>query len=126
MSRPGKTVFSCSDCGRTEPRWLGRCPGCGAWSSLVEERVGSEDARAGEPRRRAAPRQVVALRDVDLEQADRLRTGIPELDRVLGGGLVPGSLILLGGEPGVGKSSLTAAMLGRLGRQHRVLLVTGE
>jgi DNA repair protein RadA/Sms len=126
MSRTVKTVFSCTSCGRSEPRWLGQCPGCGAWSTLVEERASSDDARASAPRRRASPRSVVALSEVALEQADRLQTGITELDRVLGGGLVPGSLILLGGEPGVGKSSLTAAMLARLGREHRVLLVTGE
>src|SRR4051795_5386660 len=126
MSRATKTVFSCSACGRQEPRWLGQCPGCGNWSTLVEEVVTSDDARAVAPRRRTAARAVVPLSEVALEQADRLQTGIPELDRVLGGGLVPGSLILLGGEPGVGKSSLTAAMLAHLGRERRVLLVSGE
>jgi DNA repair protein RadA/Sms len=126
MPKPPRTVFTCSDCGRTEPRWLGRCPGCGGWSTLVEEAAPTVDARAATPRRTAAARTVVPLSEVSLEQADRLRTGIPELDRVLGGGLVPGSLVLLGGEPGVGKSSLTAAMLARLGRERKVLLVTGE
>src|SRR5215831_15499287 len=126
MPRPPRTVFTCSECGRTEPRWLGRCPGCGGWSTLIEESAPSADARAASPRRAAAARAVVPLSEVSLEQADRLRTGIPELDRVLGGGLVPGSLVLLGGEPGVGKSSLTAAMLARLGQQRRVLLVSGE
>jgi DNA repair protein RadA/Sms len=126
MSKPARTIFTCSTCGRSEPRWLGRCPGCGGWSTLVEERAPSADARSTAPRRSAAPRAVLELSDVSLEQADRIVTGIPELDRVLGGGLVPGSLVLLGGEPGVGKSSLTAAMLAALGRERRVLLVSGE
>src|SRR4051794_21975913 len=126
MSRAAKTVYSCSACGRTEPRWLGQCPGCAGWSTLVEERAAGEGRRAAGPRRRASARPVVALRDVELEQSDRMQTGIAELDRVLGGGLVPGSLVLLGGEPGVGKSSLTAAMLAELGRTRKGLLVTGE
>src|SRR3954471_20534172 len=126
MSRATKTVFSCSACGRQEPRWLGQCPGCGNWSTLIEEVVSSDDSRAVAPRRRTAARAVVPLSEVALEDADRLQTGIPELDRVLGGGLVPGSLVLLGGEPGVGKSSLTAAMLGAIGASRPVLLVAGE
>ena len=125
MSKGDRTVFVCSSCGRNEPRWLGRCPGCGAWSTLHEERAASGDARSAAPRRRA-PATVVPLAEVGLEQAGRIATGIPELDRVLGGGLVPGSLVLLGGEPGVGKSSLTAAVLARLGGSRRVLLVSGE
>jgi DNA repair protein RadA/Sms len=116
----------CSDCGRSEPRWLGRCPGCGAWSTLLEEAPPSDDARAGTPARAAAPGRIVELAEVALDAADRIVTGIPELDRVLGGGLVAGSLVLLGGEPGIGKSSLTAAMLARLAATRRVLLVTGE
>jgi DNA repair protein RadA/Sms len=119
------TVFVCSSCGREEPRWLGRCPGCGAWSTLTEERAPA-DARAAAPRRRAAARPVQPLAEVGLETTVRIATGIDELDRVLGGGLVPGSLVLLGGEPGVGKSSLTTAMLSRVGAARRTLLVTGE
>src|SRR3954470_9245180 len=126
MSRAAKTVFSCTACGRTEPRWLGQCPGCGAWSTLIEERVTNEDARATAPRRRSEPRSVVALSEVALEDSDRLKTGIPELDRVLGGGLVPGSLVLLGGEPGVGKSTLLLSALAAISRDRRALLVTGE
>ena len=122
-----RTVFVCSDCGRSEPRWLGRCPGCGAWSTLHEERAPTPLPAGGTTvRLRPASSQVVRLSDVALDDSDRLVTGIPELDRVLGGGLVPGSLVLLGGEPGIGKSSLTAAMLARLGRTERVLLISGE
>src|SRR3954451_10579144 len=126
MSRAAKTVFSCTACGRNEPRWLGQCPGCGAWSTLIEERVTNDDARATGQRRRSAPRSVVALSEVALEDSDRLKTGIPELDRVLGGGLVPGSLVLLGGEPGVGKSTLLLSALAAISRARRALLVTGE
>src|SRR4051812_8722319 len=119
MARPSRTVFTCSECGRSEPRWLGRCPGCDGWSTLVEEVAPSADARASQPRRAAAARRVVPLSEVSLERADRLSTGIPELDRVLGGGLVPGSLVLLGGEPGVGKSTLLLSALAAVSRERR-------
>jgi DNA repair protein RadA/Sms len=97
--------FACAECGTTSGRWLGKCPGCGAFGTLVEELHGS--AGGGE--------------------AERISTGIPELDRVLGGGLVPGSLVLVGGEPGVGKSTLLLSALGAIARSgRRALLVTGE
>ena len=114
--------FTCSDCGTTSGRWLGKCPGCGAFGTLVEELHGSapEDAAA----RIAVP---VAIADVDADEADRIPTGVAELDRVLGGGLVPASLVLVGGEPGVGKSTLLLTALGAIARGgRRALLVTGE
>ena len=98
MARPSKTVFVCSECGRSEPRWLGQCPGCEAWSTLAEERA----PQASAPGRTVAAGlagRVVPLAEVPLEQANRLRTGIGELDRVLGGGLVPGSIVLLAASP---------------------------
>jgi DNA repair protein RadA/Sms len=125
MARPPKTVFVCTECGRSEPRWLGQCPGCEAWSTLAEERA----PQAGAPGRSAPAGRagtVVPLAEVPLEQANRLRTGIGELDRVLGGGLVPGSIVLLAGEPGIGKSSLTASLLSRLAGRANVLLIAGE
>jgi DNA repair protein RadA/Sms len=101
-----KSVFSCQSCGAQSPKWLGRCPDCGAWNSLVEERVASA---AGEPRG-AAPAWggggAKLYEDVSVDIAQRIGSGISEFDRVLGGGLVPGSLVLLGGEPGIGKSTL--------------------
>ncbi len=109
MARP-RSVYVCTECGAQQPRWLGRCPACGAWQSLVEEPVGDGtapargDLLADDPRVGAG--KVVPLREVDASAAPRLATGIAELDRVLGGGLVPGSVVLLGGEPGVGKSTL--------------------
>jgi len=114
--------FSCSECGATTGRWLGRCPGCGAFGTLVEELHG----RDGQPAVGAA-RMPQRLGDVQVAEAARLATGVPELDRVLGGGLVPASLVLLGGEPGVGKSTLLLSALGAVARSGRdALLVTGE
>jgi len=135
-----RSVYICAECGTHAPRQLGRCPGCGSWDSLVEEPVGEPAAAAGpadllaseHPGRAVAgagrqERKAIRLAEVDPEAAPRVHSGIPELDRVLGGGLVPGSVLLLGGEPGVGKSTLClqlAQQLDRVGR--RVLYVTGE
>ena len=114
--------FACGECGATSGRWLGRCPGCGAFGTLVEELHG----RDGLPATGLA-RVPERLGDVRVEDAARLATGVPELDRVLGGGLVPASLVLLGGEPGVGKSTLLLSALGAVARSgRRALLVTGE
>ena len=121
MARP-TTQHVCAECGTASPRWLGKCPGCGAFGTLVEERV--QSAAKQKAARRAAP---VALRDVRAAEAERLTTGVPELDRVLGGGLVPASLVLVAGEPGVGKSTLLLSVLGAVSRAgRRAVLVTGE
>ena len=124
------TVHVCSDCGHETPRWHGRCPGCGAWNTLVEEPVarpaGGRGAGAGGGRAGAALRPV-ALADVEVAEVARLATGIGELDRVLGGGLVPGSLVLIGGSPGIGKSTLTTMALANLvAAGRRVLYVSAE
>ena len=121
-----RSTYVCGECGGEQARWLGRCPDCGAFATLVEQAPASEDARSGARRKGAAAGVVVPLGSVETTAAARIGTGIAELDRVLGGGLVPGSIVLLGGEPGVGKSSLTAAMLGAIGAQRPVLLVAGE
>ena len=114
--------FTCAECGTTSGRWLGKCPGCGAFGTLVEELHGSPT----EPGAAVAVKPI-ALGDVGSEEAARISTGVPELDRVLGGGLVPGSLVLVGGEPGVGKSTLLLTALGAVARDgRRALLVTGE
>jgi DNA repair protein RadA/Sms len=121
------SVFSCSACGAQTPKWHGQCPSCGEWNTLVEERAPTgarapRAARAGGP----APRPV-PLREVSVERAPRLPTGIGELDRVLGGGLVPGSVVLLGGSPGIGKSTLTNMALGHLAAAGQLTLyVSGE
>src|SRR5215211_9236803 len=110
--------FACSECGQSTGRWLGRCPGCGSFDTLVEE---------APPRAKgAAARPVLRLVDVPAEEAARIPTGVSELDRVLGGGLVPASLVLVGGEPGVGKSTLLLMALVAISRDRRALLVTGE
>jgi KaiC/GvpD/RAD55 family RecA-like ATPase len=115
--------FTCSECGATTGRWLGRCPGCGTFGTLVEELHGRESATSS----RGSARRPERLGDVRVEEAARFSTGVPELDRVLGGGLVPASLVLLGGEPGVGKSTLLLTALGSIARSGRpALLVTGE
>jgi len=114
--------FTCGECGATIGRWLGRCPGCGAFGTLVEELHGA-DARKSS----GSPRVPERLGDVQVGEATRIETGVPELDRVLGGGLVPASLVLVGGEPGVGKSTLLLSALGSIARSgRRALLVTGE
>jgi DNA repair protein RadA/Sms len=112
---------ACTECGYAAARWFGRCPGCGAFGTLVEE---APPAAAGGTRE---PRPVLRLVDVDAEEAERIPTGVPELDRVLGGGIVPASLVLVGGEPGVGKSTLLLSALAAISRGgRRALLVTGE
>src|SRR5262245_58255123 len=131
-----KSVYVCTECGTQQPRWLGRCPGCGAWQSLVEEPVGAP-ATSGplDLLETAAAREAgraVPLRDVPAEAAPRVATGVAELDRVLGGGIVPGSVILIGGEPGIGKSTLCLQLALSIAGPHtdaeprRVLYVTGE
>ena len=104
-----KTVFACQECGAQSPKWLGRCPDCGAWNAFVEERPVPAPAAAATAEKRyslaaAAGPQLYA--DIDTVTAERITTGIGEFDRVLGGGIVPGSLVLIGGEPGIGKSTL--------------------
>ncbi len=125
-----RSKYVCRECGHSSLAWAGQCPGCSEWNTLDEvvvqaaSKAGSGSRSAG--RRGAAPR-AIPLRDVEAPREVRLGTGIGELDRVLGGGLVPGSLVLLGGSPGIGKSTITAMALGNLAAAGRtVLYVTGE
>src|SRR5581483_993154 len=120
MAKPA-VQHACSECGYTTGRWLGRCPGCGTFGTLVEE----VRPAPGRPLAVAA-RPLLRLVDVVAEEAERIPTGVAELDRVLGGGLVPASLVLVGGEPGVGKSTLLLMALRAISLQRQVLLVTGE
>jgi DNA repair protein RadA/Sms len=123
-----RTTYVCGRCGHEALAWSGRCAGCGEWNTLEEKRVAPKGSRAvASPARGAGGAQPVALRKVEAPSVARLRTGIGELDRVLGGGLVPGSLVLLGGSPGIGKSTLTAMALGNLAASGaRTLYVSGE
>ena len=119
MAQPA-LKFACSECGQSTGRWLGRCPGCGSFGTLVDETAAPSRSKG------TAPRPVLRLVDVEAEEAKRMPTGVSELDRVLGGGLVPASLVLVGGEPGVGKSTLLLMALAAMSKEHRALLVTGE
>ena len=134
-----KSVYRCTDCGAESLRWAGRCEGCGEWNTLVEEAAAAKAVAgkgAGAARRRAGAsalgeggsvRETPRLRDVRGEESQRLRTGLGEFDFVLGGGVVPGAMVLIGGEPGIGKSTIllqVAALLESAG--HRTLYVSGE
>jgi DNA repair protein RadA/Sms len=121
-----RSVFTCSTCGASAAKWHGQCPACGDWNTLVEEAAPAKVV-GGRATTKASPGRAVPLREVRAEEVARASTGIGELDRVLGGGIVPGSVILLGGSPGIGKSTLTAMALGNLAKAGRpVLYVTGE
>jgi len=131
------SVQVCSQCGFSSAQWHGQCPGCGEWNTLVEERLPAAGGSGGSGGRRGlrsvggAHRQAAAapklLREVGAAPVQRICTGIAELDRVLGGGIVPGSLVLLGGSPGIGKSTLTNMALGHLaGAGRSTLYVSGE
>ncbi|MBE5529973.1 DNA repair protein RadA [Laribacter hongkongensis] len=120
-----KTVYVCSDCGTQSPKWQGQCPGCGAWNTLVETVV--EPVRAGGRFESLSVTSTVqTLADVEAVEAPRAPTGIDELDRVLGGGLVRGAVVLIGGDPGIGKSTLLLQALATIGSSRKVLYVTGE
>jgi DNA repair protein RadA/Sms len=123
MARVAKAAtiqFSCTECGYSAGRWFGKCPGCDAFGTLVEEKPAAR-GKSG-----ATARPLLKLVDVEVQDAARIGTGVPELDRVLGGGLVPASLVLVGGEPGVGKSTLLLSALAAISGERRALLVTGE
>jgi len=119
-----KTLYLCQQCGYQSIKWTGRCPGCEQWNTLVEELVEPSSATNAQPFEVVSP---TLLADVSMEDAARLRTGLGEFDRVLGGGLVPGSVTLVGGEPGIGKSTLLLSVAGALaGLTHTILYVSGE
>lgn len=121
-----KTIFLCNDCGYESPKWAGKCPACGAWNSFVEKVVrGGAPSRASVAVMDNVPSRPVLIDDVDSDELPRIDMGDAELNRVLGGGLVPGSLVLLGGEPGIGKSTLVLQTILGL-PQRRVLYVSGE
>jgi len=121
-----KTVYSCTECGGASPKWQGQCPACGAWNTLTETVV--EPSKPGGHRFQslAAGGGVQRLTDVETAESPRTLTGSDELDRVLGGGLVRGAVVLIGGDPGIGKSTLLLQTLAHVGRQDRVLYVSGE
>ena len=122
-----KSIFVCSECGTQSPQWLGRCPGCGKFGTLIEEIAAVETPRKEAKRERssssASPLPLSLIRE---EKLMRISSGIPELDTVLGGGIVPGSLVLIGGDPGIGKSTLLTEVSAHLAETERVLYVSAE
>ena len=122
MAKAAAIQHACSECGYTTGKWLGKCPTCGSWGTLVEERIAAVPKGVTQ----TAGRPLLRLVDVEAADAERIPTGVAELDRVLGGGLVPASLVLVSGDPGIGKSTLLLMALRSLSTDRRVLLVTGE
>ena len=119
-----KKVFFCQNCGHEENAWLGQCPVCKEWSTFVEEQVVSgKDVTIS---RQAREAEIHSLDQVEIGEDTRIYTGLKELDRVLGGGIVPGSLILVGGDPGIGKSTLLLQVCRNLAEEKEVLYVSGE
>lgn len=124
MAKAKKSVYFCQNCGHEESKWLGQCPACREWNTFVEEKVTPAAAKAVKERKDA---QVVTLSSIETDEDDRMNTGIEELDRVLGGGIVKGSLVLVGGDPGIGKSTLLLQVCQRLSAAGRKLLyISGE
>jgi DNA repair protein RadA/Sms len=126
VKKKPKTVFTCQSCGYQTPKWLGKCPDCNSWQTFVEESIktGPQLSRIGSL---SAVTQPVPIDSIELVKEHRLLTGIREFDRVLGGGLVPGSLVLIGGDPGIGKSTLMLqALYGLASTGKKVLYVSGE
>ena len=120
-----KTVFVCSECGYESPKWLGKCPGCNSWNSFYEEKIAdSKNSKGSSKETKKATIQI--LNEVEGKHESRTDTGISELNRVLGGGLVNGSLVLLGGEPGIGKSTLILEVCDKINGNGKVLYVSGE
>ncbi len=120
-----KTVYLCTDCGSVAPKWAGQCGDCGEWNTLIE-RVEQGTSVSARHAGLAPDSSVLALKDVDLEKVQRISTQSPELDRVLGGGVVPGSVTLLGGDPGIGKSTLLTQYMAKINLQRSVLYSSGE
>lgn len=120
-----KTVYVCSDCGYETAKWMGKCPQCGQWNTLEEMTIREEKPGSLAPKNKLAA-QPIPVCDIDLHSDKRVLTGISELDRVLGGGLVVGSLVLVAGEPGIGKSTLLLQVCRNLAEKQTVLYVTGE
>jgi DNA repair protein RadA/Sms len=119
-----KTLFSCSSCGASSPKWLGKCPVCGEFNTYSEETL-IEKKKSAEYRG-FDNGKLTSLEDINITDSERLKTGMEELDRVFGGGIVRGSMVLLGGEPGAGKSTLALKMADMVSAAGKVLYISGE
>lgn len=125
MAKP-KSVYSCTECGATSPKWTGQCPGCAAWNTLVETVAEQGGGAAHRFASLAGTARVQTLSEIRPREEPRLATGLDEFDRVLGGGLVPGGVVLIGGDPGIGKSTLLLQALAQLASRVSTLYITGE
>lgn len=120
-----KSIYSCTECGATSPKWQGQCPGCNQWNTLVE--TVAEKASTNSRFESLAPSaKLQNLSEIEARETERIATGIGEFDRALGGGLVPGGVVLIGGDPGIGKSTLLLQALANLSLEHKVLYISGE
>lgn len=119
-----KAMYICNECGYQTPRWIGKCPGCNSWNTLIETVV--DDSKPTDVIKKKATRTVKKIKDITYDSEIRYKTGMGELDRVLGGGLVKGSLILVGGDPGIGKSTLLLQICENIGKEKKILYVSGE
>lgn len=118
-----KTIFVCNECGNESTKWLGKCPACNSWNSFFEQKIVETKTSSSKNKEKAVPQK---LNTYEAKDAIRIPTGFTELDRVLGGGLVKGSLSLLGGEPGIGKSTLILQICNKIAKDGKVLYVSGE
>ena len=125
MAGKSKSVFICSECGFESAKWYGKCPSCGQWNCMNEEIKEVSPKKVSGVSLRSVARPI-GIREIDTSEEARYHTGLPELDRVLGGGIVKGSLILISGEPGIGKSTILLQICEHLGQTLRILYVSGE
>jgi len=126
MASKDKSIYTCSDCGGSNPKWLGKCPHCGAWNTLVEGPAESSGGAKNRYQSLAKSQPVATLSEIEATDFERTPTGQEELDRVLGGGIVAGGVVLIGGDPGIGKSTLLLQAVDALSQSMKVLYVTGE
>ena len=129
MATKSKTVYICSNCGYETAKWAGKCPDCGEWNTMEETvralAAASKFSAAARPASALLTRPLT-IQEIDSDDEERYHTGLSELDRVLGGGLVKGSLVLISGDPGIGKSTILLQICEYLGQNHRILYVSGE
>ena len=127
VKNKSKTVFFCNECGFESPKWVGQCPACKAWNTMVEERISNPAAKSTKAALTKGDLEISRLKDISLEEENKTSTGMKELDRVLGGGVVSGSLTLVGGDPGIGKSTLLLQLCRLMGNKgKKILYISGE
>lgn len=127
MAKDKKSIFFCQNCGYESAKWMGKCPSCGKWNSMVEETVSAKNTSAASKIENGKKAEPVSLSAISLKEENRIKSGINELDRVLGGGIVAGGLMLVGGDPGIGKSTLLLQLCQRIAEKEiKVLYVSGE